>query len=194
VAVGERLVCFADESGLLQVCSGICVAVVCFEKGSGEGLHRVARSLYMELLGALGAPGRRLKELKWRVLRKISRRHGVCVDQLVGMIRRGAVVAETECIHVEDVEEAKIEAAYTALLAAVKDLSLRGRRITVVFDVNLVPVKNSIVGGLRKAIGRNIIETITFRDSRKIPGIQLADILAGHAYEQWRRGRKACSS
>ncbi|BES81710.1 DUF3800 domain-containing protein [Pyrodictium abyssi] len=172
----ERYVCFMDESasGGMRTCSWLCMAVVCFARGSG-GVEKAGLGVYRALLKVLGW---RQGELKWRKARRAARQRGLEPGELVRLIRGAAAYAEAGSLHIgSSVSEARLQLAARLLEGAVRSLGVVS---LAVLDQGLVPERDRVLGRLRRRVSPARLRRVVFRSSARTVGIQLADILAGY--------------
>ena len=176
--------CFMDESatGDMGRCSWLCMAVICFIRGS-DYAEKAGLEAYSSVLRKLEW---RRGELKWRKACRAAERRGLGCDELVGLIVRQAAYAETEGFHIESsVSETRIKLATSLLGKAARSLGLVS---LAVLDQGLVPERDAVLGKLRRSISATRLRRLVFRSSKKTPGIQLADILAGYKCRNLGRG------
>ena len=169
-------VCFMDESAThgMNKCGWLCMAVICFARGSGYA-EKAGLEAYRGVLQMLEW---RRGELKWRKACRAAKRRGVGCGELVDFIMRRAAYAETKSLHIESsVSGTRIMLAASLLREAAQSLGLVS---LAVLDQGLVPEHNAVLGKLRRSISATRLRRLVFRSSEKTPGIQLADILAGH--------------
>ena len=164
------LVCFADEAGVYVPCNCLCVAIVCFY-GSIYSAGRDAAHTIAEMLGW------RRGELKWRSVKKAARRRGVEPRDVIECIASHAVLASSSCAHLESRDRlSELKEELVARLLASSEV-IRGSILVV--DEGLVR-GDSVLGELRTRFG---LKRARFASSAKAPGLQLADLLAGFAWD-----------
>ena len=169
-AVGS-VVCFADEGGGFAPCRTLCVSIVCFEKDAS--LDLTPRQLYERLRLLLSW---RRGELKWRSVKKAAARRGIQTEELLKLIASEALCLSTARMHMSggvDGGEAK------RLLFREAVSKLRCSRVDVlVADAHLVPVEE--LRSAARSLGASYARMV---DSRRYPGVQIADLLAGACSE-----------
>jgi len=144
------VIVFVDESGVKTRCNCVAVGVVAFEATYGRSYLEVG-SWIVDAIKRVAKVG---GELKWRDVE----RRGVA-EFALGLIRSAATYVNGSATHFLD---------FNNFANFVMGLIPKGTRL-VVLDHQLLP-RNVRLGGAR------IVE----RDSRRVPGLQLADIVAGY--------------
>ena len=165
------VVCFADEGGGFVPCRTLCVSIVCFEKE--VSVDATPRRLYERLRLLLSW---KRGELKWRSVKKAAARRGVQHVELLGVISSEALCTSTAKMHFAEGLDGG-EAKRLLFREAVSRLKCRRVDVLIV-DAHLVPVEE-----LRWA-SRTLGASYTrIADSRRYPGVQIADLLAGACSE-----------
>ena len=165
------VVCFADEGGGFAPCRTLCVSIVCFEMD--EKLDATPRDLYERLLAMLSW---KRGELKWRSVKKAVSRRGLELSEVLRAILSAALCYSTAKLHFESGLDGG-EAKRMLFDRAVSSLTCRRVDVLLV-DAHLVPPE-----ALRRAARRLGASYARMVDSRRYPGIQIADILAGACSE-----------
>ena len=168
VALRGRRVCFADEGGLARRCSTLCVAVLCFEV-EGSALH-AGREVLEEVRRLLGIVS---GEVKFRVVKRASRRRGVRLEEVMDLILSRCVGYGCACSHIE-YEERLQKLKVELLVRAAGEAGARGS--TLFLDEGLLPSRDSVLGRVRESVGAVYVK---LRPSHRTPGVQLADVYAG---------------
>ena len=163
--------CFADEGGGFAQCRTVCVAIVCFEKESS--VERTPWRLYGWLLGVLGW---RRGELKWRSVKKAASRAGLDTAVLISRIVSEASCYSAARLHFEAGLDGG-EVKRRLFREAIERLAC-GRVNALVVDAHLVQPQD--LRRYSRALGAGYAR---MGDSRRYPGIQIADLLAGACAE-----------
>ncbi len=182
---GQRVVCFADEGGSFTECSRVCVALLCYERGSS--LDSTPSSLYARLVELLGW---RRGELKWRSVKKAARRAGLDAAHVARLVLEHSVcysIASGHLRHAGDAGGLKKRLFMEAVRGVAG--SLAGRIAALVVDANLV---DRVV--LRAAARLLEAPYARIGDSRVYIGIQMADLAAGACSENMLSGGAACKT
>jgi len=187
-------ICFLDESATrgMSVCSWLCIAIVCFERGNA-GVERVGYEVYRRVTSLAGW---RRGELKWRKVKRAVSARANALEEIIRVIASGASYHNYGWDHLDasvDVYTLRRRLVEALLSAALRRL---GWIRLAVFDQGLVPERNGLLARMRRAAsdrsgGR--IDRIAFRSSEKTIGVQLADLIAGYACDRLpSRPRSGC--
>ena len=146
------------------------MGIACFprakpaEKAGHQAYRRVAEILQW-----------RKGEIKWRKALRASRRLNVNPCGLTSVIREHAAYVGSDEMHIENVASARLELAARVIRGAAARLGGIG---LLILDHGLLPGDSRSVGRLRRLAGMASLKVL-FRSSGRVPGIQLADIIAG---------------
>jgi len=177
---GVKLIAYVDESGLPTRCSTFVVAAVwklvppsvSYYQLGAAALLRAARELGME----------RARELKYTAAR---RRGWEAVGRVVEEIAREFQI-DYEVLHAEGPSD-----RLHALVAVAKRLVERARGAEVcVLVIDEAPLDADALRRTLKALVGGCDLHVRMKSSRKVAGLQLADLVAGFVRERYLKGSR----